>query len=121
MVIELDPHMVEQRSENDLGITVWRALGVEMNGDNDPERVVYWSGDIFLFQGTSTGYRLVWRTYDDYDSDYHAEFMSEPSSVVSRRIVVLIGNEKTFEYQLGYEEDKPVFRRIPLLENNEGF
>ena len=114
MIVELDPHMIEQRSENDVGVTIWRAVGVEMNGDNDPERVVYWSGDLFVFEGRPAGYRLVLRTYDGYDSDYHAGFMSEPSEIPSRRDVTLVGNEGTFEYTLTYEDAEPCLRRQPL-------
>jgi hypothetical protein len=113
--IELNPHLVEQRTENDIGIPVIRALGVEMNGDMDPERVVYSNGNLYLFQGTRTGYRLVWRTYDDFESDYHAEFGTEPSLMAGCREVSLIGNSGLFEYRLGYSpEGLPVFTRTAI-------
>lgn len=114
MVVELDPHVLEQRSETDVGVPVWRALGVEMNGDRDPERVVYWSGDLYLFEGRPNGYRLVWRTYEGYDSDYHAEFSSEPGNAPGCRNIGLVGNDERFEYTLSYGESVPVFSRVEL-------
>jgi hypothetical protein len=119
MIVELDPHMIEQRSQSEVGVTVWRALGVEMNGDNDPERVVYWSGDLFVFEGTPAGYRLVLRTYDGWESDFHADFMSQPSGVAGCRSVNLVGNEGTHEYTITYEEGRPRLIRRPLLTEEE--
>lgn len=113
-LIYLDPHQTEQRFENEIGMTVWRALGVEMNGDQDPERVVYFAGNLFLYEGIPTGYRLVWRTYTDYESDYHPEFSSRPSSAAGCREVTLIGNSGTYEYVLRYEGGAPVFGRNEL-------
>jgi hypothetical protein len=95
-------------------MTIWRALGVEMNGDQDPERVVYWAGNLFLFEGRPTGYRLVWRTYAGYDSDFHAEFSSQPGVLAGCREISLIGNGGAYEYALLYEGGGPVFRRTPL-------
>jgi hypothetical protein len=114
LMIQLDPHVVEQISESDVGVTIWRALGVEMNGDQDPERVVYWAGNLFLFEGRPTGYRLVWRTYAGYDSDFHAEFSSQPGGLPGCREISLIGNGGAYEYALLYENGGPVFRRTPL-------
>jgi hypothetical protein len=118
---DLDPHLLEQRVENEIGITVLRALGVEMNGDMDPERVVYSSGNLFLFEGTPTGYRLVWRTYEDFDSDFHAEFGTQSSpSLPGCRDVSLIGNSGSYEYTLGYgSEGTPVFTRTELSSEEE--
>jgi hypothetical protein len=111
--IDLDPHQLEQKRDNDVGVTVWRALAVELNGDSDPERVIYWAGNLFLFQGTATGYRLVWRTYEDYDSDYHADFISQPSGRTGCREVTFTGVEGEYEYFLGYsDQGTPLFRRI---------
>ncbi len=111
--IDLDPHQVDQRSENDLGLAVWRALAVEMNGDDDPERVVYWAGNLYLFQGTPTGYRLVWRTFEGYDSDYHADFVSQPAGRPGCREITFTGVGGGYDYFLGYsDEDVPLFRRI---------
>ncbi len=114
LLVQLDPHVTEQRSENEIGMTVWRALGVEMNGDTDPERVVYWAGNLFLFEGRPAGYRLVWRTYEGYDSDLHAEFVSEPSAAGGCRQINLIGSDGTYEYTLLYSGGTPVFRRTPI-------
>ncbi len=114
MVISLDPHLTEQRFENDIGITVWRALGVEMNGDQDPERVVYWAGNLFLYEGRPSGYRLVWRTYEGYESDLHCEFSSQPVAGSSSREVTLVGSEGIYEYTLRYEGGVPVFGRSGL-------
>lgn len=113
-IIYLDPHQTEQRFENEIGMTVWRALGVEMNGDQDPERVVYFAGNLFLFEGTPTGYRLVWRTYADYESDYHPEFSSRPFQSDGSREVTLIGNSGAYEYVLHYEGGAPAFGRNEL-------
>jgi hypothetical protein len=111
--IDLDPHQLEQKSENQVGVTVWRALAVELNGDSDPERVIYWAGNLYLFQGTTTGYRLVWRTFEDYDSDYHADFVSQPSGRPGCREVTFTGVEGEYEYFLGYsDQGLPLFRRI---------
>jgi hypothetical protein len=118
--IELNPHLLEQRTENDIGIPVIRALGVEMNGDMDPERVVYSNGNLYLFQGTATGYRLVWRTYDDFESDYHAEFGTQPSLLAGCREVSLIGNSGHYEYNLGYSpEGLPIFTRSAIATQEE--
>jgi len=118
--IELDPHLLEQRNENDIGIPVIRALGVEMNGDMDPERVVYSNGNLYLFEGTRTGYRLVFRTYDDFESDYHAEFGTQPSALPGCREVSLIGNSGEYEYTLGYSPGGlPVFTRS-VIASDEG-
>jgi hypothetical protein len=114
LLIQLDPHMTEQRSENESGITVWRALGVEMNGDQDPERVVYWAGNLYLFQGTPTGYRLVWRTFEGFESDYHADFASQPSTLAGCRDVTFIGNGGQYEYRLTFEGGGPVLERMQL-------
>ena len=113
-IIYLDPHQTEQRFENQIGMTVWRALGVEMNGDQDPERVVYFAGNLFLFEGTPTGYRLAWRTYADYESDYHSEFSSRPFLADGSREVTLIGNSGAFEYTLHYDGGAPAFGRHQL-------
>ncbi|MBD3370129.1 hypothetical protein GF402_07190 [Candidatus Fermentibacteria bacterium] len=114
VAVELDPHVLEQRSETDVGVPVWRALGVEMNGDRDPERVVYWSGDLYLFEGRPNGYRLMWRTYEGYNSDYHAEFSSEPGDAPGFRKIALVGNDNRFEYTLSYRDGTPVFSRVQL-------
>ena len=111
--IDLDPHQLEQKRENEVGVVVWRALGVEMNGDSDPEKVIYWAGNLYLLQGTPTGYRLVWRTWENYDSDYHADFITQPSGRAGCREVTFSGVEGEYEYFLGYsEEGSPLFRRI---------
>lgn len=120
LLVQLDPHMTEQRSENDAGITVWRALGVEMNGDQDPERVVYWAGNLFLFQGTPTGYRLVWRTYEGFESEYHADFASQPSVLSGCRDVTFIGNSGQYEYCLTFEGGSPVLERTQLATTGAG-
>lgn len=113
-IIYLDPHQTEQRFENEIGMTIWRALGVEMNGDQDPERVVYFAGNLYLFEGTPTGYRIVFRTYEDYESDYHPEFSSRPAAAAGCREVTLIGNSGAYEYVLRYENGTPVFGRNQL-------
>ncbi len=111
--IDLDPHQLEQKRENEVGVTVWRALAVELNGDSDPERVVYWSGNLYLFQGTSAGYRLVWRTYEDYESDFHADFVSQPSGRPGCREVTFTGVDGEYDYFLGYSDGgEPLFRRM---------
>jgi len=120
LYLELDPHVLEQRRENDVGAAVWRALGVEMNGDRSPERVVYWAGDLYLFEGTETGYRLVWRSYLGYGSDYHAAFASEPSAAGGGRDVTLVGNDYQYEYRLGYREGEPVMTRTALSSEEDG-
>ncbi len=113
LVVNLDPHQLEQSMVNDIGAYVWRSLAVEMNGDRDPERVLYWAGDLFLFRGTPTGYSLDWRTYEDYDSDYHAEFVSRPSAGGVRE-VTFVGNDGTYEYVLSYHEGAPRFTRTAI-------
>ncbi len=114
--IDLDPHQLDQKMENDIGIVVWRALAVELNGDSDPERVIYWAGNLFLFEGTPTGYRLVWRTFENYESDYHADFVSQPSGSEGRREVTFRGVEGDYEYFLGYSDSgEPLFRRIRTM------
>lgn len=116
VVLDLDPHQLEQRMDNQVGVPVWRALGVEMNGDRDPERVVYWAGDLYLFQGTPTGYSLVWRTYEDYESDFHADFISQPSGREGCREVTFTGNDGEHLYYLGYDDvGVPLFRRIQMI------
>ena len=118
--IDLDPHRLDQKMENDVGIVVWRALAVELNGDSDPERVIYWAGNLFLFEGTPTGYRLVWRTFENYESDYHPDFISQPSGRGSCREVTFRGTEGEYEYFLGYTDSgEPLFRRI--RSTNESF
>ena len=118
-IIDLDPHQLEQKLENEVGLTIWRALAVEMNGDNDPERVIYWAGNLFLFQGIPSGYRLVWRTYENYDSDYHPEFVSQPSGKYGCREITFMGNNGRYTYFLGYNEfGEPLFRRISSVDDN---
>ncbi len=118
-IIDLDPHQLEQKLENEVGLTIWRALAVEMNGDNDPERVIYWAGNLFLFQGIPSGYRLVWRTYENYDSDYHPEFVSQPSGKYGCREITFMGNNGRYTYFLGYNESgEPLFRRISSVDDN---
>lgn len=113
VIIDLDPHQLEQKMENELGISVWRALAVELNGDSDPERVIYWAGNLFLFQGIPTGYKLVWRTYENYESDYHSEFISQPSGMDGCREITFTGNNGEYKYFLGYSDSgEPLFRRI---------
>lgn len=117
-IIDLDPHQLEQKLENEVGLTIWRALAVEMNGDNDPERVIYWAGNLFLFQGIPSGYRLVWRTYENYDSDYHPEFVSQPSGKSGCREITFTGNDGRYTYFLGYNESgEPLFRRISSVDD----
>lgn len=117
--LDLDPHVLEQRRENDVGAALWRALGVEMNGDRNPERVVYWAGDLYLFEGRETGYRLVWRSYIGYDSDYHASFASEPADSSGGRDVTFVGNDYEYEYRLGYRGGQPVMARTALATEEE--
>lgn len=118
LTIELDPHTVEQKVENDIGVPVWRALGVDMNGDPDPERVVYWAGDLFLFQGTPTGYRLVFRTYSGYDSDFHGQF-GTAAGASGHSSVNLIGNSRTTEYNLSLDDGVPRLTATPLGQDEE--
>jgi hypothetical protein len=114
LLVGLDPHQLEQKTENDIGIPVWRALGVDMNGDLDPERVLYWVGDLYLFLGTPTGYTLVWRSWEDFNSDFHAQFGTQTSSS-GNRSVVLVGNTGEYEYELSLDlNNQPVFARIPI-------
>jgi hypothetical protein len=114
--IDLDPHQLEQKMDNDVGVVVWRALAVELNGDNDPERVIYWAGNLYLFEGTPSGYRLVWRTYENYGSDYHADFISQPSGRQGCREITFTGVEDGYEYFLGYSDaGDPLFRRIRTM------
>lgn len=114
--IDLDPHQLDQKMENDVGIVVWRALAVELNGDSDPERVIYWAGNLYLFEGTPSGYRLVWRTFENYESDYHADFVSQPSGRQGCREVTFNGVEGAYEYFLGYSDSgEPLFRRIRTM------
>lgn len=116
MEIDLDPHQLEQKMDNDVGVVVWRALAVELNGDNDPERVIYWAGNLYMFEGTPSGYRLVWRTYENYESDYHADFISQPSGRPGCREVTFTGVEGGYEYFLGYSDaGDPLFRRIRTM------
>lgn len=114
LMVNLDPHQLEQKVENDIGIPVWRALGVDMNGDLDPERVLYWAGDIYLFLGTPTGYRLVWRSWMDYESDFHSQFGTD-TSPNGFRGVVMVGNSGAWEYRLYLDaDDSPVFVRTAI-------
>ncbi len=113
LAVELDPRVLEQRTENDIGVPIWRALGVDMNGDPDPERMVYWAGDLFLFLGTPTGYRLVFRTYHGYDSDYHGQFGTVPSPS-GHSGVTLIGNRRDAEYCLFLDGSIPRFTAVPI-------
>ncbi|MEN8209681.1 MAG: hypothetical protein ABFR50_10585 [Candidatus Fermentibacteria bacterium] len=114
--IDLDPHQLDQKMENDVGIVVWRALAVELNGDSDPERVIYWAGNLYLFEGTPSGYRLVWRTFENYESNYHSDFVSQPSGRAGRREVTFKGVEGVYEYFLGYSDSgEPLFRRIRAM------
>ncbi len=118
LLVELDPHMVEQKVENNIGVPVWRALGVDMNGDPDPERVVYWAGDLFLFLGTPTGYRLVFRTFSGYESDLHGQFGIETGSA-GNSSVNLIGNSRSTEYRLSLEGNVPRFSATQLSQDEE--
>ncbi len=114
--IDLDPHQLEQKMDNDVGVVVWRALAVELNGDSDPERVIYWAGNLYMFEGTPSGYRLVWRTYENYESDFHADFISQPSGRQGCREVTFTGVEGGYEYFLGYSDaGDPLFRRIRTM------
>lgn len=114
LLVNLDPHQLEQKVENDIGIPVWRALGVDMNGDLDPERVLYWAGDLYLFLGTPTGYRLVWRSWMDFESDFHSQFGTQ-SSPAGYRSVVLVGNNGTWEYELSLDSGgQPLFTRVSI-------
>ncbi|MCD4707416.1 MAG: hypothetical protein K8S62_06735 [Candidatus Sabulitectum sp.] len=115
--VHLDPHQLEQKTENDIGIPIWRALGVDMNGDLDPERVLYWAGDLYLFLGTPTGYSLVWRTWKDFSSDYHGQFGTQ-TSPLGNRSVVLVGNTGEYEYELSLNYgNQPLFKRIRISAN----
>jgi len=114
LMVQLDPHQLEQKVENDIGVPIWRALGVDMNGDVDPERVLYWAGDIYLFLGTPTGYSLIWRSWKDYNSDYHGQFGTQ-TSPAGNRSIVLVGNSGEYEYQLFLDQDnRPVFERTSI-------
>jgi hypothetical protein len=114
--LDLDPLQLDQRLDNQVGVAVWRALAVEMNGDRDPERVVYWAGDLYLFQGTPNGYRLVWRTFEDYGSDYHPDYVSQPSDREGCRIVTFTGNDGTYDYRIGYDAaGDPLFTRSMIV------
>jgi len=114
--IDPDPHRLEQKLESDVGVSIWRALAVELNGDSDPERVIYWAGNLFMFEGTPSGYRLVWRTYENYESDYHPDFISQPSGRDGCREVTFSGIDGEFEYFLGYSDTgDPLFRRIRTI------
>ncbi len=114
--IDLDPHRLDQKMENDVGIVIWRALAVELNGDSDPERVIYWAGNLYLFEGTPAGYRLVWRTFENYESDYHPDFVSQPSGRGGCREVTFKGVDGEYEYFLGYSDSgEPLFRRIRTM------
>ena len=114
IMVNLDPHQLEQKVENDIGIPIWRALGVDMNGDLDPERVLYWAGDLYLFLGTPTGYRLVWRSWMDFESDFHSQFGTQ-TSPAGHRSVVLVGNSGTWEYELSLDSgDQPLFTRVSI-------
>jgi|GEM_PF-458319 len=114
LLVHLDPHQLEQKTENDIGVPVWRALGVDMNGDPDPERVLYWAGDLYLFMGTPTGYKLVWRSWKDFSSDFHGQFGTQTSSS-GNRCVVLVGNTGQYEYELSLDlNSQPLFVRIPI-------
>ncbi len=114
LLVHLDPHQLEQKTENDIGVPIWRALGVDMNGDVDPERVLYWAGDIYLFLGTPTGYSLVWRSWEDYNSDFHGQFGTQ-TSPAGYRSVVLVGNNGGYEYELSLGlNNRAVFERISI-------
>jgi len=114
LLLYLDPHQLEQKLENDIGIPVWRGLGIDMNGDLDPERVLYWAGDLYLFLGTPTGYRLVWRSWMNFDSDFHSQFGTQVSPS-GNRSVVLIGNNGTWEYELSLDPSGiPLFTRVSI-------
>ncbi len=116
VAIDLDPHQLEQKMDSDVGVVVWRALAVELNGDSDPERVIYWAGNLFLFEGTASGYKLVWRTYEDYESDFHPDFVSQPSGRPGCREVTFTGVGGEYEYFLGYSDlGKPLFRRMRTI------
>ncbi len=106
MMVNLDPHQLEQKTENDIGIPMWRALGVDMNGDIDPERVLYWAGDLYLFLGTPTGYSLAWRSWENFSSDYHGQFGTQ-TSPGGNRSVVLVGNTGLYEYELSLNPEQP--------------
>lgn len=114
LLVHLDPHQLEQKTENEIGVPLWRALGVDMNGDVDPERVLYWAGDIYLFLGTPTGYSLVWRSWKDYNSDFHGQFGTQ-TSPLGNRSIVLVGNTGIFEYELSLNQNnKPVMERTSI-------
>lgn len=118
IMLSLDPHQLEQKVENDIGIPVWRALGVDMNGDLDPERVLYWAGDIYLFLGTPTGYKLVWRSWEDFQSDFHSQFGTQ-TAPAGYRSVVLVGNNGNFEYELSLDvNNAPLFTRSSIVSDS---
>ncbi len=120
LLVHLDPHQLEQKTENDIGIPIWRALGVDMNGDLDPERVLYWAGDLYLFLGTPTGYTLVWRSWKDFNSDYHGQFGTQ-TSPLGNRSVVLVGNTGDYEYELSLNhDDQPFFKRTCVSADSSG-
>ena len=114
MLVHLDPHQLEQKTENDIGVPLWRALGVDMNGDLDPERILYWAGDLYLFLGTPTGYTLVWRSWFDFNSDFHGQFGTQ-TSPTGCRSVVLVGNSGYYEYELYLDEmNNALFKRTAI-------
>ncbi len=114
MLIHLDPHQLEQKTENDIGVPLWRALGVDMNGDLDPERILYWAGDLYLFLGTPTGYSLAWRSWLDFNSDFHGQFGTQTSPTGCRSIV-FVGNTGYYEYELFLDElNNPIFNRTAI-------
>lgn len=114
LMVHLDPHQLEQKTDNDIGVPIWRALGVDMNGDVDPERVLYWAGDLYLFLGTPTGYTLVWRSWEDFNSDYHGQFGTQ-TSLLGNRSIVLVGNTGEYEYELSLDQgNQPLFERISI-------
>jgi hypothetical protein len=76
--------------------------------------VLYWAGDLYLFLGTPTGYRLVWRSWMDFESDFHSEFGTQLSPS-GHRSVVLVGNGGNWEYELSLDGgNRPVFTRIAI-------
>lgn len=114
LLVHLDPHQLEQKAENEIGVPIWRALGVDMNGDIDPERVLYWAGDIYLFLGTATGYSLVWRSWEDFNSDFHGQFGTQ-TSPAGNRSVVLVGNTGLYEYELSLNQTgQPMLHKVSL-------
>ncbi|MCK5786439.1 MAG: hypothetical protein KAH54_07760 [Candidatus Sabulitectum sp.] len=120
LMVHLDPHQLEQKTENDIGIPIWRALGVDMNGDLDPERVLFWAGDLYLFLGTPTGYSLVWRSWKSFNSDYHGQFGTQ-TSPSGNRSIVLVGNTGEYDYELSLDPgDLPVFQRVSVSSDASG-